>query len=234
MNEWVEKISPDIHDFLKDQGKIITGQIKDLLEKQGFGKKKDDNSTKADAILSSYASNSWATDLDSLLKQLTVEIYVDGMKDAQTTLTGSFVSDPIYHEYANAYAEERSAELVTKLDDSTKNMLRSDLVSMMEEGLTPAEIAANLEENYAFSEYRSMMIARTETGFTWNRSTVKMYSESGVKMVYVHDGDYDEDCRAANGQVWSADYASINALGHPNCVRSFSPCLEPDVQPDEY
>src|SRR5437763_1437296 len=122
---------------------------------------------KADAILGAYFSNTWATDLESLLNQMMVDIYVDSMDEASKELTGSFVRDPVFHDYANAYAEERAAELAGTgknpkfaLSDSTREMLRSDLVNMMEEGLTPAEIAANLEENYAFSEYRAMMIAR--------------------------------------------------------------------------
>lgn len=252
MNEWVEKASPEIHKFLKSQGKIITSDIKRLLVKNGVNKadnKNKNNEEIAGSILSGYTSDTWARDLTNTMQDLIIKIYLDSGQDAKTELSnatngeisGSFVRDETFHDYANAYAEKRTAELVGtgknpaySLDQSTRDMLRSDLVDMMNEGMTPQEIADSLQENYAFSETRSMMIARSETGFAWNRGAIKMYSESGVKLVYVHDGDYDEDCRAANGQIWSADYAQINALAHPNCVRSFSPCLEPDAQPDEY
>jgi hypothetical protein len=245
MNEWVEKISPDIHNFLKEQGKIITEDIKRLLENHGVNKANDskDNTNEliATTVLNSYQSSTWSSDLSTLLNDLLVNIYVDGVDNAASQISGSFVRDPKFHEYAQAYAEERTAELVGtgknpkySLEQSTRDMLRSDLTEMMDEGMTPAEIANALEENYAFSESRSLMIARTETGFAYNRGGLKMYDESGVKLVYVTDGDYDEDCRAANGQVWTTEYASINALQHPNCVRTFAPCLEPGVLPDEY
>jgi SPP1 gp7 family putative phage head morphogenesis protein len=246
MNEWVKEASPDIYKVLKKHGRQMANQIRLALESKGFGKADDgeddnDNTDQADAILSGVDMTSFSRDLNQVMNPIIYQIYINGMEEAAKELSGSFVRDPKYHEYANDYATQRAAELAGTsknpkyaLTDSTREMLRNDLVNMMDEGLTPAEIAKNLENDYAFSETRAMTIARTETGFTWNRGTIKMYSETGVKLVYVHDGDYDEECRAANGQIWSADYAQINALAHPNCVRSFSPCLEPDAQPDEY
>jgi SPP1 gp7 family putative phage head morphogenesis protein len=246
MNEWVKKASPDIHKVLKKHGRQIANQVRLGLESREFGKAdnsddSNDNANQADAILSSLDFNSFATDVNDLLNQLIYQIYINGMEEAAQEVSGSFTRDPIYHQYANDYATQRAAELagISKnpqfsLSDSTRQMLRNDLVNMMDEGLTPAEIAKNLEDNYAFSETRAETIARTETGFTWNRGTIKMYGEAGVKMVYVFDGDHDPECREADGQIWSAEYADEHALAHPRCVRSFSPCLEPDAQPDEY
>lgn len=244
MNAWVKKLSPEIQRFLKKHSKRITNQIRVGLESRGFGKADDngnDNTNQADSILGSLDFNTWTTDLKDLMSQLLYQIYMDSMQEAAKEVSGSFTYDPVYHEYANDYATQRAAELAGTsnnpkfaLSDSTREMLRSDLVNYMNQGLTPAEIAAKLENSYAFSEYRSMMIARTETGFTWNRGAIKMYSETGIKLVYVTDGDYDKECERANGQIWTAEYAEEHALSHPNCTRSFAPCLEPDVQPDEY
>jgi SPP1 gp7 family putative phage head morphogenesis protein len=246
MNEWVKKASPEIHQVLKKHGKQIANQIRLALESRGFGKADDgednsDNSNQADAILNGVDMSSFSSDLNSVMNPIIYQIYINGMEEAAKELSGSFVRDPKYHEYANDYATQRAAELAGTsknpkyaLTDSTREMLRNDLVNMMDQGLTPAEIAKNLENDYAFSESRAMTIARTETGFTWNRGAINMYRSAGVKLLNVHDGDHDEECRAANGQVWSADYASVNALSHPNCTRSFSPNLDPDAQPDEY
>lgn len=246
MNEWVKKASSDIHRVLKKHSRNITNQIRLALESKGFGKSDNGdgdngNANQADAILAGIDFTAWSGDINELLNQLLYQIYINGMEEAGKEVSGSFTYDQVYHQYANDYATQRAAELAGTsknpkfaLSDSTREMLRNDLVSMMDQGLTPAEIAANLENNYAFSETRATTIARTETGFTWNRGAIKMYGEAGVKLVYVTDGDYDKDCRAANGQIWSAEYASINALSHPNCTRSFAPCIEPDTQPDEY
>lgn len=240
----MNKVSPEVHKFLKKQGKIITSDIKRLLEKHGVNKANDkqkQNEEIAISILKEYQSSTFNSELKQMMNDIIMQIYVDASQNAQAELTGSFVRDPKFHEYAQSYAKDRTAELVGtgknpaySIDQSTRDMLRSDLTDMIDQGMTPAEIASELENNYAFSETRSMMISRTETGFAYNRGTLKMYDESNVKLVYVTDGDYDEDCRAANGQVWGVDYASINALQHPNCVRTFAPCLEPGVLPDEY
>jgi hypothetical protein len=47
----------------------------------------------------------------------------------------------------------------------------------------------------------------------------------GVKEVEVLDGDDDEECASANGQIWTLEEASDNPLGHPNCTRAFAPHL---------
>lgn len=245
MNEWVKKASSELHKFLKKHSRKITNQVRLGLESRGLGKAdnndNNNNQNQADAILNGIDFSQFQNDINDLLNTLLYQIYLNGMEEAAKEVTGSFTRDPVYHQYANDYASQRAAELAGTgknpqfaLSDSTRQMLRNDLVSMMDQGLTPAEIATQLESDYAFSESRAMTIARTETGFTWNRGTIKMYNVAGVKLVYVTDGDYDESCRAANGQIWSADYADAHALEHPRCTRSFAPCLEPDAVPDEY
>lgn len=255
MNELVDEYAPKIHKILKKEGKALTKQIETLLEKMDFQKANDKNEqlyvNMADLVLNSLDQSAWDEQLAKAINSMTYNIYIEGMEDATTQMNGTFIADPVYHQFATDYSQDRTAELVGKrvledgtiidnpnpefsISESTRNMLRSDLVSSMEEGLTPAEIAKNLEGNYAFSESRSKMIARTETGFSWNAGAIKMYSHSGVKLLYVHDGDGDQDCIAANGQIWTADYASGRMLEHPNCVRSFAPCLDPSAEPDEY
>ena len=255
MNEFVKEYTPKIQKILKKEGKALTKQIETLLEKMDFQKANDKNDqvfvNMADLVLNSLDQSAWDEQLSKTISSMTYDIYIAGMEDATSQLGGTFIADPKFHQFASDYSQERSAELVGKrvladgtiinnpnpnysISDSTRNMLKSDLVDSMEEGLTPAEIAKKLEGNYAFSEYRSTMIARTETGFSWNSGSVKMYDHSGVKLLYVHDGDGDQDCIAANGQIWTTDYASGRLLQHPNCVRSFAPCLDPSAEPDEY
>jgi SPP1 gp7 family putative phage head morphogenesis protein len=73
---------------------------------------------------------------------------------------------------------------------------------------------------------RARTIARTELGEAQNAATVARYKEAGVKAVEILDNgaeDDDEECKVANGQVWSVAYFAKNALEHPNCTRAAAP-----------
>jgi hypothetical protein len=166
---------------------------------------------------------SWNDDLETLLKSALIEIYLDAIDEVVSTLSGSFEIDETYHELAEEYAEQRTALLVTSLTGSTRDMLRTDLITYMDEGLTPQEISDKLQDSYAFSEARANAIARTETGFAWNDATLSLYEKAGEAKVQVYDGDGCKACAEVNGEVWSLDYAREHLLQHPNCVRSFGP-----------
>lgn len=80
---------------------------------------------------------------------------------------------------------------------------------------------------------RARTIARTELGEAQNAATASRYKEAGVKAVEILDNgaeDDDEECKIANGQIWSLKYFSSHALEHPNCTRAAAPVFgEVDV-----
>jgi len=81
-------------------------------------------------------------------------------------------------------------------------------------------------------DYEFVRIARTETARIQNQGTLNRYAENDITHVDVHDGlDFDEACRAANGQVWTVEYAKSHELEHPNCTRSFSPVIPDNWEP---
>lgn len=67
------------------------------------------------------------------------------------------------------------------------------------------------------------LVLRTVTSELRNRGAVHRASLEGAPGVRVSDGDYDAECREADGQAWSLAYAARNPLHHPNCLREFSP-----------
>ncbi len=77
---------------------------------------------------------------------------------------------------------------------------------------------------------RSRIIARTETKFAQNTSTVKRAQDAGVQSFMVFDarvGGTDETCEALNGIIVTAGEAEqLAADEHPNGTRSFSPYFE--------
>jgi hypothetical protein len=232
IQKWIDKFAPKVHAFLKAKRKHIVSQIRHHLEHLGFGKEANPSDPlpgQADSIINGYTAPGWNKDLTRLLQDMLVAIYLSAMSDAADQL--DMETSDVFHSQAMLYAQSRAAELVTGLDQSTRDMLRGDLASMMQEGLSPSEIAQELEDHYAFSESRALTIARTETAFAWNHGALTMYQQSGVPKVRVYDGDHDPECQQADGEVWTIEYALLHRIQHPNCVRSFAPELE-DVEPD--
>ena len=80
---------------------------------------------------------------------------------------------------------------------------------------------------HAGAEYRAKLIARTETAVAQNTSSLEAYDSVDIfQSRKVFDGTDDEECRNANGQLWSPGYAKANMIQHPNCVRAFAPSVE--------
>lgn len=78
------------------------------------------------------------------------------------------------------------------------------------------------------ADSRAELIARTELANAAQWDTVAAYADSGVvEQVEVFDGDSDEECAAADGEIWSLDEADANPIEHPNCVRAFAPIFAP-------
>jgi hypothetical protein len=95
-----------------------------------------------------------------------------------------------------------------------------------------AGIRSIVKETY---QNRSEAIARTELGNAQNAVASERYKANGVSTVGIlDDGDEDDDdeCKVANGQVWTLDYFEENRLEHPNCTRCSYPIFE-DVIPDQ-
>jgi HK97 family phage portal protein len=70
---------------------------------------------------------------------------------------------------------------------------------------------------------RPRTIARTELGNAQNEAAAKRYGAAGVEKVEILDNgsdDDDEECKVANGQIWSLAYFMEHTLEHPNCTRA--------------
>lgn len=194
------------------------------------------------AALTAYDFSRWG-ELGEIVKRR--------LKDAHLLGSGASIENlKVYgtfdlpHPLAEAYAESRGAELVGKrlladgtiidnpnakwaITESTRDMLRQTVERGVKEGLSTDDLAQEIQDDYAFSDWRAKTVARTETGTAFNRGSIDGYRSTGlVDMVEVFDGDSDPECQAANGQVWTLDYAEAHPLEHPNCVRAFGPVVK--------
>lgn len=93
-------------------------------------------------------------------------------------------------------------------------------------------IRSIVEETY---KNRVQTIARTELGNAQNAATSERYQANGVDNVGILDNgnedDDDDECKVANGQVWTREYFDSHPLEHPNCTRCAYPIFE-NVTPD--
>ena len=114
---------------------------------------------------------------------------------------------------------------ITGINRTTREKVQAAISAGVEAGDSPADIGVRIRDSAAFDEYRSELIARTETGTVFNQSAVESYRNLDVEKVQVIDGDSDAECASANGAEWTIDEAHANPLAHPNCVRDFIPIV---------
>ncbi|MCJ7676751.1 MAG: minor capsid protein [Anaerolineales bacterium] len=172
---------------------------------------------------------------EALLAILT-QAYGAGLDDA-AELVGKGKGSAV--EYANG----RGAELLGKrlvdgvwidtpskfaVSDTIRDQVRQKLVQAIDEGLSPGEFRASLEQFFSDIDYRALMVARTETGFAYNRGALDNYRQAEVTHVEVMDGGAEgscEVCDGLDGEIWTVEEAEGKPLEHPNCTRAFAPVL---------
>lgn len=130
--------------------------------------------------------------------------------------------------------QARAADLITGINAATRAEVEALVQQGLDEGLGADELARRIEERFTAwatpdptRQSRAEMIARTEMATAYNHATLDGYQTARVNNVRVYDGDYDEACRAANGQVWSVEESRSRVIEHPNCTRAFAPELPP-------
>ena len=205
--------------FLKARAPDVIAQV---LDARASTQKSEDRTV--DKILAQLKFNEWAIlsgDLDAQV----------GVSDAE--ITG------LVNDRAVEYAKERGAELVTRISESTREMLRADVAQALEDGDSNEELAATLEDSYGFSADRAEVIARTETAYADVAGNLEAYRASGVvaeKKWITGEGCCDL-CDELNGETigidedFEFDGESVDGPpGHPNCRCDVVPILDTEVQ----
>lgn len=121
----------------------------------------------------------------------------------------------------------RAAERVRGINETTRDKIRDSIAAGVAEGEGAAALGARISSSAALSEYRGELIARTETMFAWNASSIETYRDVGVTMVEPQDGDADPMCaaRMLRGAV-PLDEA-LDDEDHPNGTLSWTPVFAP-------
>jgi SPP1 gp7 family putative phage head morphogenesis protein len=155
----------------------------------------------------------------------------------------------LVNERAVEYAAERSAEMVGKrvdefgdlidnpnaewqIDDATREALRSDVETAIEEGWSNDRLADAIATNYAFSDDRAEVIARTETAYADIAGNMAAYRASGQveQKEWSTAPDACDDCVELDGVTvdLDEDFPGDGGDGpplHPDCRCDVLPVL---------
>jgi len=121
-------------------------------------------------------------------------------------------------------------EDVKGITETTRTKVAKTIDDGIKDGLGARELGKAVEESAGFGEYRSEMIARTETNRVLNFSQLHTYGEYGVERVEAIDGDGDPECAARNGQVYPIAEAML-IHDHPNGTLDWAPLTLTQDQP---
>ena len=143
-------------------------------------------------------------------------VFVEAATDSGVDLTDAMLE--VVNEDAVKWAETQVGNLITGIDSTTKDLIRTDVVQALNEGLSTADLADLLADNYAFSDARAETIARTETAHAAVSGTMAGWQESGVVDHVEFDASPDccDECAAEDGKEldWGTDPEDFM---HPNC-----------------
>lgn len=174
-------------------------------------------------------------DLAPELAEILEDMAGDGGQAALAQVLADVTGDQLeqVHLKAVEYAKERSAALITQLEDATRDMLRGTLTESLEEGWSTDMLAAALEENYAFDSARAETIARTEIAYADVQGNLEGYKASGVvqgKQWIIAQDEYCDDCSELDGVIVGLEdnFPGDGGDGpplHPNCRCDVLPVL---------
>jgi SPP1 gp7 family putative phage head morphogenesis protein len=119
------------------------------------------------------------------------------------------------------------AKKVRNVPETTRDSIRGWVKAGTEDGWSVDKIAKRIrEDGQEISKSRATTISRTESAAAYNGGAILAYRDAGVEKVRVLDGDDDEECAKADGEIWTLEEAEANPTAHPNCTRSFAAVIE--------
>jgi hypothetical protein len=228
------KLAKNLATVLSSHGERIAKQAsKSWINKM---LKADDNNALIRSILDELDINDMSVDvIDSITPELVRAFQAAGILGIGQV--GINTTDEItahLDEAALAYAEDRGAELVKGLTETTTEALRGTLSDAVEEGLSAAELSKSIQESYAFDAPRANTIARTELATAHVQGNVQGWRETGQVegkewiLGDLHDVDDECDENVDDGVVKLEEAFSSGIKfppAHPNCICDVLPVL---------
>jgi HK97 family phage portal protein len=177
--------------------------------------------------------------LESLVKRFYIEITELSWDTWNVTLgveKAFDLTDPVVTEVLKT-----AGTRVKEINDTTLSAIRDALKYGNDHGWSIDDLVRGDESQPGLRDIvdetykdRARNIARTELGEAQNLATVKRYGEASVELVEILDNgsdDDDDECKIANGQIWTLKYFAAHSLEHPSCTRAAAPYFG-DAKPD--
>lgn len=159
----------------------------------------------------------------------------------------------LVNEQGVEYARDRAAELVGKryddgelvdsaaggyaIDDATRELLRADVATALEEGWSNDQLADAIAGSYAFSDARAETIARTETATADVAGNLNAWKASGqvTAKQWIIGDEACELCDPLDGVTVALDENFPGDGGdgpplHPNCRCDVVPVLAEETE----
>jgi SPP1 gp7 family putative phage head morphogenesis protein len=180
------------------------------------------------------AGTDWSP-LQDAIRHAAEEAAKDGAAEALDQV-GADDLDAMLHqanERAVSWAEQRAAESVTQIDETTREKIRDAIKAGIEDGQSMDQVAEALQESFWLSDSRAETIARTETAEADIEGNKAGWKVSGVvagKEWITSKTDPCSDCAALDGQVVPLDqeFPEGDPPLHPRCECDLLPVLAED------
>jgi hypothetical protein len=216
-----------VYDFLRVHGNHAAQAVAAAYARMT----KDAN--RAETIIDSLGLD-WST-LSGDLRARLKTAYEDGGEQAMLAVIDA-PTDEMFgalNTGAIKYAQERAAQLVTDITETTRDGLRSLIEDAFTEGMTPSQLATEIADSYGFSSERAELIARTEIGMAHVEGALDGWTASGVVegkyVVLSADHTNEDDCDDAESEGTVPLDDDFGGLGdppfHPNCECSLVPVV---------
>lgn len=208
-------------------GADIAAQVKAKLKSLGKAEPVD-SPIDIDEILRGLHIEFDADLRDELAESLD-EVFSDAGRLALGQLGSRLTSDLVdqVNERSVGWSRDNAADLVSQIEESTRDMLRATITTGIEDNLSAEAIADSLADGYGLSEERASLIAMTEIASANSLGALAGYEEAAndgvkIKKSWLILGDACEDCQAnADDGVIDLDQPFSSGddapPAHPNC-----------------
>lgn len=232
-----------VHRVLRAQAKLIAGAVRDTyVEKlaKDVGPKVD----LVDSILAALDFEEVGVTIDGALEGAMLAAFRRAAQRGAMQV-GFDMTEGITEQVdgkAVAYADRHGGELIKDLAGTTRDDMRGLLERAVEEGLSVDDLAEEVMQLGAFSEYRAERIARTELAFAHVQGNVEGWRQSGVvagkRWVLADTHPKPDECdEAAEAGVVGLDDEFLPGIRfppdpHPNCLCDVEPVLSEEGDDD--
>lgn len=172
---------------------------------------------------------------EKVIRPWLAELWKKGWYGA-AAITGPDIASSVRDKQVQAALKAGGKRMgLLDLEGDTKEALFRVISLSREKGLgqaSPRTVAKWIQQEVpagrfvnAGPRYRAQLITRTEIMHsTRAASLAQSKADPFVDRVQAIDGDYDEECAARNGEIYTIDEAEVvNGETHPNCTLCFVP-----------